>query len=460
MPNNFTLTQFPGNLGTETNTVVIGLDFGTSSSKVVLNNNSARKAFAINFGDQGHLSNRYLLPTRPYFDLQGKFKLSPVSGFIPLRELKSFLVGNRVSGLDYVAEEQRASAEVLAVAYLARTLQIARSWYLSTQREAFGHARIEWQLNLGIPAVGNAFDEKKAMFNKLAKAAWIASCELAEITSAGVADIIAQTTDLRLNNSDIHSDNINVIPEIVAEILGYSRSSARRNGLHILVDIGAGTLDITSVNLHSDNGEDRYPILTGDVKWLGGFELHKHKIDTIRNEVANWLGRFGKNEDPVQPLPTKNDNYLPTLVQLGLDDTRSLDREFYRKCKSAIHETLHYLRKRKYPNAPEWTTGITCFICGGGKNITFYSEAVMEVDTWLRDNGRSAGLIVEELPAPDNLDIGGLKEAEYHRIAVAYGLSFPHYDVGKIIPPSEIEDVPSADHADDYRDKYVGKEQV
>jgi hypothetical protein len=458
----FTATQFPGAAGKESHTVVIGLDFGTSSSKVVLNNNSAGKSFAIPFDDNGHPSNRYLLPTRPYFDPQGKLRIAEVTSSIPLRELKSYLVGNTNLAFEFVeGVEKRANATTLAVGYLGRTIRLARSWFLSNQKDSFRHVKIDWHLNLGIPALGSVFDEKKALFTRIARAAWVASCQPSEITLESAEKAYnSGVTNENLENTDIHHENINVIPEVVAEIIGYTKSPLRKKGLHLLVDIGAGTLDITSVNLTQVNGEDRYPILTGDVRWYGGFELHKQRINTIKNRVTEWLNVLGKNEDPVKPLPLTTAEYLPSLVQLELTQDRSLDSEFFSKCKQSIHQVMHHLKRKKYPNAPEWVTGVTCFICGGGKNISFYHDVLKNVDQWYRKNGRSGGLLIEDLPQPEHLSIRGLDKTEYHRIAVAYGLSFPHYDVGRVIPPSEDDDLPGPDAPRDFTDDYISKDQM
>jgi hypothetical protein len=46
-----------------------------------------------------------------------------------------------------------------------------------------------------------------------------------------------------------------------------------------------------------------------------------------------------------------------------------------------------------------------------------------------------------ELPKPDNIDAPKLGSAEYHRLAVAYGLSFSAMDLGKIVPPEAVTDI-------------------
>jgi len=92
-------------------------------------------------------------------------------------------------------------------------------------------------------------------------------------------------------------------------------------------------------------------------------------------------------------------------------------------------------------------------------SLTFYDEVLGRVDNWLKENYRSGGLLIESIPQPENLYVDGLGQAEYHRIAVAYGLSIPEYDLGKIISPTEIDDLPPPDRID-YSDRFISKDQM
>lgn len=62
-----------------------------------------------------------------------------------------------------------------------------------------------------------------------------------------------------------------LFPEFVAQVAVYARSPQRQDGLHLLVDCGAGTLDIATFNVGRQPGtnEDIYPILQSEVAPLG-----------------------------------------------------------------------------------------------------------------------------------------------------------------------------------------------
>lgn len=56
--------------------IIIGFDFGTSSSKIVIRDKATRVAYAVPFTSHNALDNRYILPTKIYVTDSGAFNLS------------------------------------------------------------------------------------------------------------------------------------------------------------------------------------------------------------------------------------------------------------------------------------------------------------------------------------------------------------------------------------------------
>lgn len=81
---------------------------------------------------------------------------------------------------------------------------------------------------------------------------------------------------------------IEVVPEVAAQAVGYARSTLRDPGLHLLVDVGATTLDICGFILHQAEGRDRYELLTTTVERLGALELHRERLGAL-----SWKGGAG-----------------------------------------------------------------------------------------------------------------------------------------------------------------------
>lgn len=86
-------------------------------------------------------------------------------------------------------------------------------------------------------------------------------------------------------------------------------------------------------------------------------------------------------------------------------------------------------------------------MCGGGSRIPLYVDAVREAGRTLAPGGWT-GLrlkpfgIVPALEYPARLDAPALRRADFHRIAVAYGLSYTVDNIGRFTLPSEIEPEP------------------
>lgn len=52
----------------------------------------------------------------------------------------------------------------------------------------------------------------------------------------------------------------------------------------------------------------------------------------------------------------------------------------------------------------------------------------------------SQGLKIETLPVPSGIK-SDLQGDSWHRLSVAFGLSYPPFDIGKYTVPSKIEDI-------------------
>lgn len=185
--------------------------------------------------------------------------------------------------------------------------------------------------------------------------------------------------------NDISPEDINVIPEVAAELVGYARSSLRETGLHVLIDLGARTLDIASFILHNRDGDDRYSILTADLEELGATLCDYHRFKALANELIRLAQVH--NEALIAPIPASINSYTQTFNT----DERVIIQDFYRKCKNLISKIICDLRKNRDPNSDRWNTSLPIFLCGEGKNIDLYKQVLDENHAWLLHNTNSTG---------------------------------------------------------------------
>src|SRR4051812_38335642 len=87
-------TQFDVPTGRDVCDVVVGFDFGTSCSKVILRTpfHNGGRAFAVPFGEAGHDSCRYLLPSVLWVGPNGRISLTRIDGGRLLRDVKFHLM--------------------------------------------------------------------------------------------------------------------------------------------------------------------------------------------------------------------------------------------------------------------------------------------------------------------------------------------------------------------------------
>ena len=139
------VTQFKGTAGRPERDVVIGLDFGTSCTKVVLQDPPLRTSFAVPFGDKGHTGNVYLLPSRLQLYASGRCQLAGFSerGILGLKQR---VMVNPEKPLTIGSSPQiRTDPSELASTYIGLVLQYARGWFLDRYSDEFGRNWIRWQ---------------------------------------------------------------------------------------------------------------------------------------------------------------------------------------------------------------------------------------------------------------------------------------------------------------------------
>ena len=108
-----------------------------------------------------------------------------------------------------------------------------------------------------------------------------------------------------------------------------------------------------------------------------------------------------------------------------------------------------------------WREGesLPIFLVGGGANDERYRRVVESLGPWLEEHARNSGIRLMDLPSPTLAGSQGLS-ADFSRLAVAFGLSYPPDQIGKIESPSEIEDIPLPVASKDIEDRYISKDQV
>jgi len=329
----------------------------------------------------------YLLPSRFFINTEGECELFNTDG----DEVKNLKL--RLLGGDFTAITRKEVG-----AFLALTFRQIRSYILNAKSEIYGNKYLDWIVNIGLPTDHYHDDKLVDNYQKLVHAAWIASLLPESISVNRTSQLIEKGEKLdlyelkNLSKRIIKEDAITLFPEFVVQVTGYVRSPQRQSDLHLLIDVGAGTVDATVFNVHkNEDGEDRFPIFAKSVMSMGTEFLIKHRFNKREKDKCFSIDAF-------DPVPSNAD--FANKLKISLDELEILDRPFQAQLTNQIIENLNFTRLKRYPGSQCWLYGLPVFLCGGGSKCNFYGN------TFGSSDEKIGGFPVRlrELPKPDNLE--------------------------------------------------------
>lgn len=396
--------------------IVIGVDFGTSYTKAAVGLND--KIFPVTWDGISKTTPPYLLASE-YTRLPDG---TAVIGQHPLaasqdvhRDLKLPFINPGVSN----ASVDRASV------FLALVLRYVRAWVYQHHGGKIGRAKIRWQLNIGAPSNGKENDRLFAAYLRLANSAWALSIGPDKIRFVGAENRVGPA-DCPQGQQDLVSAP-GIFPEFVAQMAGYMQSPQRVGGLHSLVDVGGGTLDVVTFIVHSVDDEDVFPFLVPDVRPLG-----THGLLQNRFLDAAPASRF-RALDELADIP--NPEEFSSSTGIDLVHVNARDSILSKEINKVLRIVFDTTKARRYRKSDAWQSGVRTFFTGGGSNVALYRDAI--TNTRVPSAG---GLQLLPLPAHPKLDGFPFGLAEYQRISVACGLAQDSYTLGRIVPAKEVGD--------------------
>lgn len=394
--------------------VRMGIDFGTSFTKVALR--IAGKVYFVNWEGVRNSDQAFLLPGEISRLKNNTTKLGrPGKAIETLGGLKSpFLTRECHDSENYVS----------SVVFLAWVMRYSRAWLYERHSMIVRSRRLAWEINIGCPTDPWSSLALVERYKHVVQCAWKLSQTQGDISMQDARSLL-RSSDVR--ESDIGLDGVNVIPEFVAQIAGYVNSPQRVDGLHLLVDVGAGTMDIAAFNIYRNKqeGADRYPIFDGAVEPLGTHILMSARMLLLGNAPRTWEDLSG----------------IPSLDQLSKDlcidasKLQKIDEGYSEVVCQRVYNSLSKTKSKRYPGAPEWKGGLRVFLAGGGSSCAVYQQGVKHAFEKL-----GVKQLVTPFPALHD-SIARMDKQEFHRLSVAFGLTYDAESVGKIIRPQEIEDI-------------------
>ena len=444
-------TQFSGHPKEEID-LVIGLDFGTLSTRVVVRSPfvAGGRAVPVRWRVRPGLPPHFL-PAALHESSNGEFALTPDWNELQDGNLK----------VDLMDRPDDSVTRARAAAYLGLTLREARGYVLDTQAEAYGRSRLRWAVHVGIPSAGYDDDDVKGAFLCVARAAWMLSRRSESPTLETALAALKGAANTAGIKEDQDVTGVEVFPEIAALVVGYARSRRRRAGLHVMMDVGGSTIDICGFGLLDDDGDDSYQLFTALVERIGIRELHQKRMDAIRHANTESLLRVPALLDPFSEVPAAGSEYVSTPSNPLCAEFQRLDKRYVEDCTNALMKVIVHLKRSRDPHSEAWTTGLSLFKAGGGAQHRLVAHAVDEANRRLANLLDAKGIDEKYLETLVGLDWspedGGQDGASGEtprdhglvdpdtmagRLGVAYGLGFDKFEIGEIVPPHDIDDVP------------------
>lgn len=382
---------------------LVGFDFGTSSSKIVVHQPGAGDlAYALRAPDDlcvNELGRRqqHLWRSVVWFDrTSSRFSLTPRNGAVAIEGFKTGLIqgsGHRMSG--------GVTHAHAAIAYLALLIAFVLGQHRRHPPPGFAGDSHFSRFHFGVPVAckdepGCADEFRRVLAAAFEVAPFAADLDIETVKAAHKRAMASPATTAE--------SPFVLFEELAGVIAGYKASPDHRSGPHVIVDVGASTLDVAT--FHIPEGDHKVLVFMSAVDLLGAEALRAAR----RRDVPDPTFRAACAQHTRRVLST-------TFLRK--------DSDFFPQ--NGIPKPLLFV--------------------GGGRLTDVHDELYSNYPKGLEAPRRT--------PAPGaNLQYD--KNTDFARLLLAWGLSQEESELPLLKPPSEIEDQVRRHY--DYRDRYIDKD--
>lgn len=455
--------------------VIVGLDFGTSSTKVLyrdLEKGVSGEAYPINFNHGIAEYSNFVLPSivtlnndRLYF---GRDPLSNLNTFLSLKRCMG-CQGGKFQYIDcpyykdrnkciYIETKQIGSIPVkfLCALYLAYVLEETNKVIQCRYGSKYD---VKVLYNMGIPVDHFENDDCKKLFEETLR---VAERLMGHVGQGMLWDDAYQMTLREFQNINIVSQSenkITILKETFAPIFSVILHPSYESGdKHAIIDVGAGTTDIVFFELperEKMGGIPRLFTLHPRAYSIGCDDIDQgifKEFKKLNNIPDKWnpflhairLAKHYAEQNNVFKVRMENNNY-------------SIPIELYNKVTKAIADKIY-----EYYRATAWNAyqkrkrvklweELTLFRIGGGNKIRCIRKRLEEPLPLGYE--KNIKLTLRDLPLPDDLKIDSGKgelwvRDNYGFFSIAYGLTLYPQRWPKIIPSDKVRPLPPKPRVD------------
>ena len=316
--------------------VTIGLDFGTSATKIIVRFPYEAGEPTVAIPAPGHSRSSkhpYLWQTALWLLRGGEFALYPEQDANLLYALKQGVMREDpdAPATPEGSEPNGVTRIEAAVAYLTYVIRYVRGWLICNRSDLFRGRRPNWFVNLGLPAASYDNETLVQAYREAAAGALMLANSGEAVSMEAIRTFLRDeiVKDAAQSRESAEALGIAVIPEVAAAATAFAKSTGAAPGLYLLVDVGATTLDACTFWLGKGLGED-----SGD-----GYSLFNADVRPLGVEAFHWFWAQGRTEG-----------------------------EFREQCDYCLHKVVWDTKCRRCPRADCWNEGdvLPVFFTGGG----------------------------------------------------------------------------------------------
>lgn len=256
---------------------------------------------------------------------------------------------------------------------------------------------IKYSISLGIPV--QYFDSPiKEIFEEVLQAFWYMYTKINQVEHIQNIDTYYTESLQAPKNPDIET-----VPELFAETIGFFTDTLTTDGYYAIFDIGGGTLDGALAKYYRSQGHKKIEFITAEVKPLG--------LEVAVNEIKKAKGINKTNKIRKVILNSKN---------IIIRELNSLENKIRTQTASVVKNA-----KDKGFELNDCKNELPFIFCGGGKNSWWYRNVI--INTHKVNKHDRCGI-----PPYNSFEIneeqGVFAGIDYHdkyRFFVSLGLSIP-----------------------------------
>lgn len=389
---------------------ILGLDFGTAFTKAVVRWSGHHYAVDWSEAVEGEDHNLLASVFSEASDGRCVLGVNEAPGWSAREGIKLQLLSSGTTATDGRMAD--------AVIFIALAFRYVDGWLRRTNRDFENVVR--WRLHVGLPTKSWDSDATTETFKTVAQAARVLACMPGPVTRTAALEALRMT-------DQVDRPAVDVFPEFACQLYSYLLSPERREDLHALVDIGAGTLDVAYFNVFMKDGEALLPIFASEVDRLGahyliaalsGSEAHPVWTDSESSLLDEEVGR--KLNCAPNDVCLRRSMYLSSVADAFNGATR--------------------VAKKTYPTSPAFqrSESVRLFLCGGGSRIPSLKERFERIAVEAA-NVMGVKFQISELVKPR--DVIGKLGAGFDRLSVAYGLSQTAANIGRVMRSATLEPI-------------------